>query len=80
MYQDAIFFCDKLLTLSNNHPAVVYLMGECYYRNEDYKKVHTLFQNCKVLALNVNYQLLAARALLANKQYELSLGVLEMML
>ena len=26
-YSDAIFYCDKLLTLSNNHIGCVYLMG-----------------------------------------------------
>ena len=76
MYQDAIFFCDKLMTLSNSHNAVVYLMGECYFRNGDFKKVHSLFQSNKVLNLNVSFQLLAARALLANKQYDQCLTVL----
>ena len=69
-YQDAIFFCDKLLTLSNCHLTVVYLMGECYFRNGDYKKVHSLFETHKTLQHNNSFQLLAARALLNNKQYD----------
>ena len=75
-YRDAIFFCDKLLTLSNNHEAVVYLMGECFFRNGDYKKVHSLFETHKKLGRNISFQLLAARALLLNKQYEQCLTVL----
>ena len=79
-YTDAIFFCDKLLTLSNNHIAVIYLMGECYFRNKDYKRVHSLFENHKMLNQNVSFQLLASRSLLMNKQYEQCLNVLELQL
>lgn len=77
-YPDAIFFCDKLLTLSNNHVGVIYLMGECYFRNGDYKRVHSLFENYKMLGHNVSFQLLAARALLLNKHYDQCLNVLEL--
>jgi tetratricopeptide (TPR) repeat protein len=75
---DAICFADKLLTLSNNHIASVYLLGECYFRNGDFKKVHTLFHQQKVLGFNISFQLLAARALMLNKQYEQCLIVLEL--
>jgi tetratricopeptide (TPR) repeat protein len=79
-YSDAIFFCDKLLTLSSNHIAAVYLLGECYFRNSDFKKVHSLFQNYKVLSHNISFQILAARALMLNKQYDQCLAVLELQL
>jgi tetratricopeptide (TPR) repeat protein len=79
-YKDAIFFCDKLLTLSNSHLAIVYLMGECYFRNGDYKKVHSLFETHKTLSHNISFQLLAARALLHNKQYDQCLTVLNLQL
>ena len=61
--KDAIFFVDKLITLTDAHPAVVYLQGECYYNNGDYKKVHSLFVKHKLLNYNQNFQLLAARSL-----------------
>ena len=35
-----IFFADKLLTLTDAHPLIVYLLGICYFHNQDYKKVH----------------------------------------
>lgn len=79
-YPDAIFFCDKLLTLSNSHVAIVFLMGECYFRNKDYKRVHSLFENYKMLNQNVSFQILAARSLLLNRQYEQCLSVLELQL
>ncbi len=68
-YADAIFFADKLATLTNAHIAALYLLGECYFRNSDFKKVHSLFQQHKLLGHNISFQLLAARALLHNKQY-----------
>lgn len=76
-YPDAIFFADKLATLSNSHIGAIYLLGECYFRNGDFKKVHTLFQQYKLLSYNISFQLLAARALLNNKQYEQCLSALE---
>lgn len=80
MYKDAIFFGDKLLTLSNGCLGVVYLLGQCYFHNGDFKKVHSLFTKYKVLSHNINFQVLAAKACLANKQYDLCSTVLEMQL
>lgn len=77
-YSDAIFYCDKLLTLANNHIGCVYLMGECYFRNNDFKKVHSLFQTQKVLGHNISFQLLAAKSLYLNKQFDQCLSVLEL--
>ncbi len=62
------------------HIGVIYLMGECYYRNGDYKRVHSLFEMTKMLGQNVSFQILAARALFMNKQYYQCLNVLEMQL
>jgi hypothetical protein len=69
MFKDAIFFGDKLLTLSNSNLGVVFLLGQCYYHNGDFKKVHSLFTKYKLLNHNINFQVLAAKATLANKQY-----------
>ena len=69
-YNDAIFFADKLLTLLGGNPIVIYILGECYYFNNDYKKVHSLFIKYKLLTFNINFQMLAARSCLKNKQYE----------
>mgnify|MGYP001946591234 CR=1 FL=1 len=77
---DAIFFADKLLTLSDAHIAAIYLLGECYFRNGDYKKVHTLFEHYKKVNYNISFQLLVARALLLNKQYDQCLSTLELQL
>lgn len=79
-YSDSIFFADKLVTLSHGHIAAVYLLGECCFRNADFKKVHSLFQQHKLLSHNISFQLLAARALLNNKQYEQCLATLELQL
>lgn len=77
-YSDAVFFADKLLTLSNGNKGIVYLAGQCYFHNGDYKKVHSLFCKYKVLNTNINYQLLAAKATLLNKQYDTCVSILDM--
>lgn len=62
-YKDAIFYVEKLLNLTNGHPLAVYLLGECYYQNNDFKKVHSLFSKYRLLNYNQNFQILAARSL-----------------
>ncbi len=80
MFKDAVFFGDKLLTLSGGNLGVVYLLGQCYYHNGDFKKVHSLFSKHKVLNHNINFQVLAAKATLANKQYDLCSNILDLQL
>lgn len=58
----------------------MYLLGECYFRNGNFKKVHSLFLQYKLLAHNISFQLLAARALLLNKQNEQCLATLDLQL
>jgi hypothetical protein len=76
LYKDAIFFGDKLLTLSNGNLGIIYLLGQCYFYNNDYKKVHSLFMKYKVISHNINFQVLAAKATLNNKQYDLCSNIL----
>jgi hypothetical protein len=66
-YKDAIFYTEKLATLTNNHPLIIYMLGECYFQNEDYKKVHSLFAKHKFLNYNQNFQILAAKSLVINQ-------------
>lgn len=77
-YSDAVFFADKLLTLSGEEKGIVYLAGQCYFHNGDYKKVHSLFSKHRVLNVNINYQLLAAKAALLNKQYDTCVSILDL--
>lgn len=62
-YKDAIFYVEKLINLTNGHQLAVYMLGECYYQNDDFKKVHSLFSKYKLLNYNQNFQILAARSL-----------------
>ena len=68
-YKDAIFYVEKLMNLTNGHPLVVYMLGECYYHNDDYKKVHSLFSKYKLLNYNQNFQILAARSLVKFNEF-----------
>lgn len=67
--KNAVFFAETLHTLMERNPIVIYILGECYYANSDWLKVYQLFQNHGLLYLNDNYLVLAAKALLNNKQY-----------
>lgn len=64
---DAIFYAEKLVSLSDGLAPFVYLLGDCYMLNGDFKKVHSLFLKYKVLGVNANFLLLAARSLYRNK-------------
>ena len=79
-YVDAIFYADKLLTLMSGQIVACYILGECYFYNQDYKKVHSLFVKYSLLNYNINFQVLSARACLKNKQYHLCLNILELQL
>ncbi|EGR27540.1 hypothetical protein IMG5_194480 [Ichthyophthirius multifiliis] len=76
-WADAIFYADKLATLTDGFAPYVYILGECFFLNTDFKKVHLLFQKYKVLNHNAHFQILAARALFKNKQYEQCINALE---
>ena len=66
-FKNSIFFAEKLVSLFSSSAPLVYLLGECYYMNQDYKKVHSLFLKHKVLNRSHEFQILAARSLLQNK-------------
>ncbi|EAS06252.1 tetratricopeptide repeat protein (macronuclear) [Tetrahymena thermophila SB210] len=76
-WTDAIFYADKLITLTDGLAPFVYLLGECYFLNGDYKKVHSLFAKYKLISYNSHFTILAAKALYKNKQYEQCLNLLE---
>ena len=62
-YKDALFFIDKLMTLTKGHNCITYLLAECYFQNGDYKKVHSLFAKHNMVNYNQECQLLAVRSL-----------------
>lgn len=66
-WSDAIFYADKLMTVTEGLPAFVYLLGECYFSNGDYKKTHSLFGKFKLVTSNQYFVILAAKSLYRNK-------------
>lgn len=74
---DAIFFAEKLITLTDGLAPFVFLLGECYMLNADFKKVHSLFVKYKLLTFNAHFTLLAAKSLYKNKQYDACLTLLD---
>lgn len=65
--ENALFFANKLVTLTKNQPISVYLLGECYFLAEEYVKITHLFTNHDCLNLNENFAILASKGLLKIK-------------
>lgn len=73
---NAVFYADKLVTLTNSQPLAVYLLGECYYLQEDYVRVSNLFEKQSLLYDNENYMVLAAKGLEKAGQFENTIKLL----
>ena len=73
---NAIFYANKLASLTNNNPLIVYLLGECYFQSGDYSKVNYIFQQNNLLEENLNYVNLAAKGFIKINQFENALKVL----
>lgn len=68
---NAIFYADKLQTLSENNSIVLYLLGEALFLNANYKKIYFLFDKHSLLFKNDNYLVLAAKGLIRIKEFKL---------
>jgi len=77
MPKNAIFYADKLKTLTDSDPISVYLLGEAYYQNENFKKIYYIFEKHNLLHKNDNYLILAAKGLINIKEYTLCQQILE---
>ncbi|CAD8066472.1 unnamed protein product [Paramecium primaurelia] len=77
-YKQAIFFAEKLLCLNqdqNTQAYLVFMLGICHFANAEYSGVYNLFLKYKLT--QGDFAVLAARALYANKQYELGIEILQ---
>ena len=50
----------ELVTLTKNNIVSLYLLAECYYLNQDYPKVTSLFNKHRILTTSLDFQILAA--------------------
>ena len=71
MPNNAIFFADKLRTLTFSDPIIIYLLGEAFFLNGNFKKIYFTFDKHDLLYKNDNYLVLVAKGLLRVKEYKL---------
>eukprot|EP00444_Apocalathium_aciculiferum_P035811 CAMPEP_0183481112 /NCGR_PEP_ID=MMETSP0370-20130417/174370_1 /TAXON_ID=268820 /ORGANISM="Peridinium aciculiferum, Strain PAER-2" /LENGTH=172 /DNA_ID=CAMNT_0025674221 /DNA_START=76 /DNA_END=591 /DNA_ORIENTATION=+ len=78
LYTTAIFYADKLASLSHFEPEDLYTLAECYFKNHEYRRVlHLLRQHGNIVGSDERLKLLVAQSLLACKDWEECLRYLE---
>ncbi|KAK3256966.1 hypothetical protein CYMTET_33925 [Cymbomonas tetramitiformis] len=76
LYSSAIFFADKLVTLSEGAPGDVYLLAEGYYMNKQYRRVLLLLRGQNLLNANMHFRYLAAKCLAECMEWDECLATL----
>lgn len=76
MYDAAIFFADKLVTLSEFAPAEVYALAQAFFIERQYHRCLKLLQSADVVDKDIRFRYLAARCLAEIKDWEQCLDLL----
>lgn len=74
--ENALFFIDKLATLLNNLPIVIYLLADAYFVKNEFVKVNYLFHSLNLTNYNEYFVILSSQSLINLKHYELALKIL----
>jgi len=77
-YSSAIFWADKLATLSGDHEQDVYLLAQCYYYDGQYQRAALLLITRKCERSNLYFRCLTAKCLYAAKEYGKALDILDL--
>eukprot|EP00897_Mesotaenium_endlicherianum_P010380 jgi/Mesen1/9370/ME000610S08680 len=76
LHSSAIFFADKLVTLSEHTPDDIYLLAQSYYLGQHYKRALHLLRQENLLTAGQRFQYLAAKCLEAVKEWDECLLIL----
>ena len=77
MYENAIFFADKLVTLSHSDPDDVYRLAQAYVYTKQYRRaLHTL-NKAKLATSNPRFRYLTALCLFECQEYDECLAALD---
>jgi len=78
LYVTAIFYADKLVSLSQHAPDDLYTLAECYFKNREYRRVlHLLRKHSEITNSDPRLKLLTAQSLMECKDWEECLRYLE---
>ena len=75
-YSNAIFFADKMISMSDHAPVAVYLLGEALFSDYQMTKVNYLFHKSNLLLVNENFRDLSARSFYSLEKFDQCLKVL----
>lgn len=78
LYTTAIFYADKLVSLSHCKVEDLYTLAECYFKNREYRRVlHLLKKHGDITGSDERLKLLVAQSLLECKDWDECLRYLE---
>ncbi|KAK9905515.1 hypothetical protein WJX75_001308 [Coccomyxa subellipsoidea] len=76
LYDSAIFYADKLVTMSNGAAADVYTLAEAFYMGRQWRRALALLRNAGLIEADIRCRYLAARCLAEVQDWEECLNVL----
>eukprot|EP00232_Nephroselmis_pyriformis_P028431 CAMPEP_0182869414 /NCGR_PEP_ID=MMETSP0034_2-20130328/9926_1 /TAXON_ID=156128 /ORGANISM="Nephroselmis pyriformis, Strain CCMP717" /LENGTH=205 /DNA_ID=CAMNT_0025001873 /DNA_START=32 /DNA_END=645 /DNA_ORIENTATION=- len=76
MYSSAIFFADKLVTMSEGAPADVYLLAQAHYVSKQYRRALLLLRGEHLLNADARFRYLAAKCLFECSEFDECLATL----
>ncbi|XP_062861823.1 cell division cycle protein 16 homolog [Trichomycterus rosablanca] len=77
-YQSALFWADKVASLSHEDPQDIYWLAQCLYLTSQYHRASHALRSRKLDKLYAACQYLAARCHYAAKEYQQALDILDM--
>ncbi|KAK6486951.1 cell division cycle protein 16-like protein [Huso huso] len=77
-YQSALFWADKVASLSHEDPQDVYWLAQCLYLTSQYHSASHALRSRKLDKFHLACQYLAARCHYAAKEYQQALDILDM--
>lgn len=70
LYGSAIFFADKLTSLSECAPADVFTLAQAFYMDKQYRRALTLLRGTDLVEQDVRFRYLAAKCLVECQEWE----------
>ncbi|KAK9847452.1 hypothetical protein WJX84_003493 [Apatococcus fuscideae] len=75
-YESAVFFADKLVTLTHEEPEEIFRLAQAFYLSQQYRRALWLLRNTDMVKMDLRFRYLAARCLAEVGDWEECLGTL----
>ncbi|XP_003744239.1 cell division cycle protein 16 homolog [Galendromus occidentalis] len=77
-FPSAVFWADKLVTLSKDKPSDVYLLASCLFHSRHFHRAAEVVKRRNLHQENLNCRFIAALAYLESKEYELATEIIDL--